>query len=61
MKFCLWAGGCCVDLPENGQSRYGKHDTGVHHVYHVISDVLQLDSSVCKKEREKEREHKSKG
>ena len=34
-----------VGLPEDGQSRYSKHNTGIHHVYHVFREVLQLDSS----------------
>ncbi len=35
-----------VGLPENGESRYGKHDTGIHHLNHIFCKVLKSDSSV---------------
>ena len=35
-----------VGLPENGESRNGKHDTGIHHLNHIFCKILESDSSV---------------
>ena len=43
-----------VGIPENGESRNGKHDTGIHHLNHIFCKILESDSSVERRGEERE-------